>query len=140
MLTIPCVTMAFPEKISGSSLCRVFPRPFQMGVGIYISDPPSVSTHGGKPEISRKFSLARKRTENLRASFENPDPLWFFKCLFFLLNLFTDFFVNFPHFFMDISIFSWGVTSDRPDPPPFFRRGVRKSKWGVSSPEGKPWS
>ena len=120
----------FPQAISdgGSEFIFLTPHLFPLMGG----------QMGGQPKISQKSSSARKRTQNLWASSENPDPFWFFIMLFsFFFTFLLIFYVNFPQFFMDISIFSWGV---RPPWPPtffqmggqkFFSWGVRKSKWGV---------
>ena len=78
---------------------------------IFLTPPPSVSTHGGsdggggQPKISQKLSSTWKRIKNLWAKFENPDLLWLFEGLF--LYLFIDFlweffpiFKGYQHIFM----------------------------------------
>ena len=103
-----------------------------MGGQIFIFWPPIwPPIMGGQPKISRKLSSARKRTENFWPSFENPDSLWFFKCLFpFFFTFLLIFYVNFPHFLWLSAYFHGG--SDPPDPPPFFRWGVRNFFHGGS--------
>ena len=67
-----------------------------------------------QPQVNSYFQKSLK--------IENPDHLWFFKCLFsFFFNFLLIFYVNFPNFLWISAYFHGG--SDPPDPPTFFQGG-----------------
>ena len=80
----------------------------------FFSDP-----HLGVSIKSHKNSLRRWGALKIFPLFENPDQLCFLSLFHLFCTFLLIFCFNFPQFFVDISIFSWGSY-----PPPF-------SYWGV---------